>query len=135
MWSKNYHTSRLSQERPSDSPEIRNHIDEIFGDRINGLGVLDVPKTIRDEAGGLAVDDLSTKRDRCYQTIIRRLTPREIDVLRLIADGHSTKQIAHILNISFKTVVCHRSQVLKKLGIHETATLVRLAVRAGLVPI
>ena len=56
-------------------------------------------------------------------------------MVRLIADGHSTKQIAHLLSISFKTVVYHRSQVLKKLDIHETATLVRLAVRAGLVPL
>jgi DNA-binding NarL/FixJ family response regulator len=64
---------------------------------------------------------------------LKVLTPREIEVLRLIAEGLSTKQIAAQLNISFKTVVSHRSHLLEKLGIHESATLVRLAVRAGIV--
>jgi DNA-binding NarL/FixJ family response regulator len=64
---------------------------------------------------------------------LKLLTPREIEVLRLIAEGLSTKEIAAHLNISFKTVVSHRSHLLEKLGIHESATLVRLAVRAGIV--
>ena len=64
---------------------------------------------------------------------IERLTPREIQVLRLIAEGHSTKEIAHRLKITFKTAVSHRTHLLQKLGIHESATLVRLAIRAGLV--
>jgi DNA-binding NarL/FixJ family response regulator len=64
---------------------------------------------------------------------LHRLTPREIEVLRLIAEGHSTKEIAHRLKISFKTAVSHRSHLLQKLGIHESASLVRLAIRAGLV--
>jgi DNA-binding NarL/FixJ family response regulator len=64
---------------------------------------------------------------------LKHLTPREIEVLRLIAEGLSTKQIASRLNISFKTVVSHRTHLLEKLGTHESATLVRLAVRAGLV--
>src|SRR6266567_6863099 len=64
---------------------------------------------------------------------IQRLTPREIQVLSLIAEGHSTKEIAHRLKITFKTAVSHRTHLLQKLGIHESATLVRLAIRAGLV--
>ena len=64
---------------------------------------------------------------------LHRLTPREIEVLRLIAEGLSTKQIAYRLKISFKTAVSHRSHLLQKLGIHESASLVRLAIRAGLV--
>jgi DNA-binding NarL/FixJ family response regulator len=64
---------------------------------------------------------------------LHRLTPREIEVLRLIAEGLSTKEIAHRLKISFKTAVSHRSHLLHKLGIHESASLVRLAIRAGLV--
>ena len=64
---------------------------------------------------------------------IERLTPREIQVLRLIAEGLSTKEIAHRLKITFKTAVSHRTHLLQKLGIHESATLVRLAIRAGLV--
>jgi DNA-binding NarL/FixJ family response regulator len=64
---------------------------------------------------------------------LHRLTPREIEVLRLIAEGQSTKEIAHSLKVSFKTAVSHRSHLLQKLGIHESASLVRLAIRAGLV--
>jgi len=67
------------------------------------------------------------------RAVLRRLSPREIDVWRLIAEGHSTKEIAYHLRVSFKTAVSHRTHLLKKLGIHETATLVRLAVRVGLV--
>ena len=64
----------------------------------------------------------------------KSLTTREVDVLRLIAQGFSTKEIAQRLGISFKTVVCHRSHMHEKLGVHESASLVRFAVRCGLVP-
>ena len=65
--------------------------------------------------------------------ILDPLTPREVTLLRLVAEGKSTKEIATELGISFKTAVCHRSRILQKLGVHETASLVRLAIRAGLV--
>jgi DNA-binding NarL/FixJ family response regulator len=61
------------------------------------------------------------------------LTPRERQILQLIAESKSTKQIARILGISFKTAESHRSRLMKKLDIHETAGLVRYAVRRGLV--
>ena len=64
---------------------------------------------------------------------ISKLTPREVEVLRLIAGGMSTKEIASYLNISFKTAVSHRSHILEKTNCHESASLVRLAMRAGLV--
>jgi DNA-binding CsgD family transcriptional regulator len=59
------------------------------------------------------------------------LTPREIEVLKLIAAGLSTKQIAASLGISFKTASCHRSRLMDKLGIHEIAGLTRYAIRNG----
>jgi DNA-binding NarL/FixJ family response regulator len=59
------------------------------------------------------------------------LTKRETDVLRCIVEGESTKQLAHTLGITFKTACCHRQRVMDKLGIHDTATLVRYAIRAG----
>ncbi|MBV8211205.1 MAG: response regulator transcription factor [Burkholderiaceae bacterium] len=61
------------------------------------------------------------------------LTPRERQILQLIAESKSTKQIARILGISYKTAESHRSRLMKKLDIHETAGLVRYAVRRGLV--
>lgn len=62
------------------------------------------------------------------------LTARETQVLTLVADGKSTKEIAALLNISYKTADSHRSRIMEKLGIHETASLVRYAVRQGVVP-
>jgi PAS domain S-box-containing protein len=61
------------------------------------------------------------------------LTERERQVLVLIADGHSTKEIAQKLGISYKTADSHRTNIMEKLDIHETATLVRYAIRSGLV--
>jgi PAS domain S-box-containing protein len=61
------------------------------------------------------------------------LTERERQVLVLIADGKSTKEAAARLGISYKTADSHRSRILEKLGIHETASMVRYAIRAGLV--
>jgi DNA-binding NarL/FixJ family response regulator len=65
--------------------------------------------------------------------LLDALTPREVEVMRLIAQGLSTKDIAGTLQIRFKTAVCHRSRILQKLGVHETVSLVRLAIRAGLI--
>jgi RNA polymerase sigma factor (sigma-70 family) len=64
---------------------------------------------------------------------IERLTPRQREILQLIAEGSSTKEIAQRLNISAKTVEMHRAQLMERLGIHEVAGLVRYAIRIGLV--
>ncbi|MFO0953776.1 MAG: response regulator transcription factor [Isosphaeraceae bacterium] len=61
------------------------------------------------------------------------LTPRQQDVLRLIAEGKTTKAIALNLGISSKTVETHRTQLMDRLKIHEVAGLVRYAIRSGLV--
>ncbi len=61
------------------------------------------------------------------------LTPRQREVLQLVADGLSTKEIARRLDLSVKTVDTHRSQLMKQLDIHDVASLVRYAMRSGLV--
>jgi PAS domain S-box-containing protein len=61
------------------------------------------------------------------------LTERERQVLALIAEGKSTKETAVALGISYKTADSHRSRILEKLGVHETASMVRCAIRAGLI--
>ncbi len=61
------------------------------------------------------------------------LTPRERQVLQLIAEGKTTKEVASLLGISVKTAESHRSRLMEKLDIHETATLVRYAIRRGLI--
>jgi DNA-binding NarL/FixJ family response regulator len=61
------------------------------------------------------------------------LTSRETQVLQLIAEGKSTKEIASVLGITVKTAESHRTRLMQKLNIHETATLVLYAVRRGIV--
>jgi len=62
-----------------------------------------------------------------------RLTNREREILQLIAEGYTSKEIAAMLFISVKTVENHRANIMNKLDIHETAGLVRYAIKIGLV--
>ena len=61
------------------------------------------------------------------------LTPREREILQLVAEGKTTKEIAKLLNIGFKTAESHRNHIMQKLDIHDIAGLVRYAIRQGLV--
>jgi DNA-binding NarL/FixJ family response regulator len=61
------------------------------------------------------------------------LSPREREVLQLVAEGKTTKEVAVILGVSIKTAESHRTRIMAKLDIHETANLVRYAIRHGLV--
>ena len=61
------------------------------------------------------------------------LTPRQREVLQLVAEGHSNKEIASRLNVSLKTVETHRTELMERLGIHGVAGLVRYAIQVGLV--
>jgi len=62
------------------------------------------------------------------------LTPRQREVLKRVAEGRSTKEIAFDLGLSVKTVETHRAQIMERLGIHDVAGLVRYAMRTRLVP-
>lgn len=62
-----------------------------------------------------------------------KLTDRELEVVKLIAEAHTNKQIAEILGLSEKTVESHRSNILNKLGMSDRVELVRYAVRRGLI--
>jgi DNA-binding NarL/FixJ family response regulator len=64
---------------------------------------------------------------------LEQLTPRQREVLQLVAEGHSVKEIAQILHVSVKTVETHRAQLMERLDIHDVAGLVRYAIRVGLV--
>lgn len=61
------------------------------------------------------------------------LTPRQREVLQLVAEGHGTRDIAGRLNLSVKTIETHRAQLMQRLGIHDIAGLTRYALRIGLV--
>ncbi|WDT72895.1 MAG: response regulator transcription factor [Candidatus Manganitrophus sp.] len=61
------------------------------------------------------------------------LTHRQREILQMIAEGQSTKEIAHQLDLSVKTIETHRAQLMKRLGIYDIAGLVRCAIRMGLI--
>jgi DNA-binding NarL/FixJ family response regulator len=63
------------------------------------------------------------------------LTPREREILKLIADGHTSRQIADMLFISLKTVLGHRAKIMEKLDLHNRTELIKYAMRKGLVNI
>ena len=64
---------------------------------------------------------------------VDHLTPRECQVLQLVAEGKTTKEIAHVLGVGVKTAESHRTHLMDKLEIHDTAGLVRYAIRKGFV--
>jgi DNA-binding NarL/FixJ family response regulator len=95
---------------------------------------LDLGAAIRKVAAGETVLDRSLSRspslkgERDYG-----LTARELEILQLIVDGQSNKEIANKLNLSVNTVAAHRANMMDALGIHKTAELVVYAIRNGLV--
>jgi DNA-binding NarL/FixJ family response regulator len=76
---------------------------------------------------------LPGEADATSKASIGRLTPRQREVLQMIAEGYSSKEIASRLNVSLKTVDAHRAELMDRLGIHGVAGLVRYAIRIGLV--
>jgi len=64
---------------------------------------------------------------------LAKLSSRQLEVLRLVAQGETTSEIARRLKVSVKTVEAHRAEVMKRLGIHNLAGLVRFAIRIGLI--
>jgi len=72
---------------------------------------------------------------RTPQDLLASLTSRQREILKLIAEGQSTKEIGSNLNISVKTVESHRAKLAEKLGIHDVAGLVRFAIRIGLIQV
>lgn len=83
---------------------------------------------------GIASAVISAYRSKADRPV-DPLTVRERQVLQLIAEGKSTKDVASLLGVSVKTAESHRSRLMQKLDIHETASLVRYAVKRGLVQV
>jgi DNA-binding NarL/FixJ family response regulator len=87
------------------------------------------------EVADVVVDDYVRRvsgTEEVGSTTRRPLSAREREVLQLIAEGSSTKQIASALHLSVKTVETHRRQIMEKLGIYNIAGLIKYAVREGL---
>lgn len=95
---------------------------------------LELGPAVRRVAGGETVFDPQVEQPSALKgERSGGLTPRELEVLRLIVDGKSNKEIALDLDLSANTIAVHRANIMNALGIHKTAELVVYAIRAGLV--
>jgi DNA-binding NarL/FixJ family response regulator len=90
--------------------------------------VLD-PAVAREALEGSARPAASVGPVDPYET----LTDREKQVLKLIAEGRSNKEAAHLLGISVKTAMSHREHLMEKLGLHNRTELIKFALRAGVI--
>jgi DNA-binding NarL/FixJ family response regulator len=97
---------------------------------------LELPSAIRKVAAGeIVLDPQVSKRAALKGERNGGLTNRELEILQLIVDGKSNKEIADQLNLSANTVAVHRANIMDALGIHKAAELVVYAIRNGLVNI
>jgi DNA-binding NarL/FixJ family response regulator len=95
---------------------------------------IDLPASIKEVAAGKRVLDPGlVSAEREPDDVFDRLTPREKQILQLIAEGNSNKEIAGMLTLSVNTVAVHRANLMDALGVHRTAELVVFAIRKGLV--
>jgi len=108
------------------SQELANAIVQVAGGK----------KYLSPEITGVVIDDfLLGGSSEEVATAASPLSPREREVLQLIAEGWSTKQIASHLYVSIKTIETHRRQIMKKLDLHAIADLTKYAIREGLTSI
>ncbi len=87
------------------------------------------------EIASLLVKDYRSQIQQTTTPKSETLSPREREVLQLLAEGHSTKNIAEKLFLSVKTIEAHRAQIMRKLDIHNVAKLTKYAIREGLTSI
>ena len=108
------------------SQELANAIHQVAGGK----------KYLSPEITGVVIDDfLLGGPQEEVATVASQLSAREREVLQLIAEGWSTKQIASHLYVSVKTIETHRRQIMKKLDLHTIAALTKYAIREGLTSI
>jgi DNA-binding NarL/FixJ family response regulator len=95
---------------------------------------IDLASAIKEVAAGRRVIDPGlVSAEREPDDTFDKLTPREKQILQLIAEGNSNKEIAGLLSLSVNTVAVHRANLMDALGVHRTAELVVFAIRKGLV--
>jgi DNA-binding NarL/FixJ family response regulator len=116
----------------ADENYIRNAIEAgARGYLLKNAADVDLAGAIRQVASGLTLG--LTASPVPTEVEADKLTPRERQILQLIAQGHSNKEIAALLGLSPNTVSAHRANLMDALGIHKTAELVLYAIRKGLV--
>ena len=108
----------------------------VVSESINGVSAV---ACLRNGAEDIVIKKNIARLPSAVSTAIERrqplskLTSRQVEVLRLVAEGHRTREIADKLSLSIKTVESHRGELMKRLGMHDVVSLVRYALRSGLV--
>ena len=108
----------------------------VVTESINGVSAV---SCLRNGAEDIVIKKNISRLPTAINTAIERrqplskLTSRQVEVLRLVAEGNRTREIADKLSLSIKTVESHRGELMKRLGMHDVVSLVRYALRAGLV--
>jgi DNA-binding NarL/FixJ family response regulator len=129
------HTSVLMLSMHTENTWVRQAIDAgAKGYVLKNALDLELGAAIRKVAAGETVFDPKVEQ----RTVLKgernaALTPRELEVLQMIVDGKSNKEIATALDLSANTIAVHRANIMNTLGIHKTAELVVYAIRSGLV--
>ena len=127
-------TAVLMLSMHSESTWVRQAIDAgAKGYVLKNALELDLGSAIRKVASGETIFDPQVEQREELKGERHALTPRELEVLQMIVDGKSNKEIATALDLSANTVAVHRANIMNTLGIHKTAELVVYAIRAGLV--
>lgn len=128
-------TSVLMLSMHSESTWVRQAVDAgAKGYVLKNALDLELGSAIRKIAAGETVFDPKVEQKSSLRgERSSALTQRELEVLQMIVDGKSNKEIAAVLDLSANTVAVHRANIMNTLGIHKTAELVVYAIRAGLV--
>ena len=100
--------------------------------RVAGVVVDDYVRRLPTRGGKAALEPAPEDHDSNRRGVFDTLTPREREVLQLMAEGYATKEVAHRLHVSVKTVETHRRQLMEKLDMHSVAELTKYAIREGL---
>jgi DNA-binding NarL/FixJ family response regulator len=129
--------TKLQQDRISDAvPSANGNNAHTLALRDHELAVTNYLKALADVKARMPSDqpvDLAEPQSTEVSDGENGITPRELEVLGLIASGKSSRQIADHLGIAFRTVVCHRYRLQTKLKVHNTADLMRAALRMRLI--
>jgi DNA-binding NarL/FixJ family response regulator len=108
--------------------------DSAFKELIDAIRVIIVNKIyISPSVANIITEDYLKQSPESDSSTRSLLSSRELEVLQLLVEGMSTKQIASSLRLSIKTIESHRSRIMKKIDVHNIADLTRYAIREGII--
>ena len=123
---------RMALEAGADGYILKDATSQELESAINSI-ISGKPYLSPDISGGIISGYLLGMKSEQPASVIGALTPREVEIMKLIAEGYKSKEIAEYLTISFNTVDKHRANIMKKLDLHSAAALTAMAIKEGIV--